>query len=65
MDNINYGAKVADLVCAGCALNVVIEILEHDEKSGEVYILEKVRDTITEGAGALDDLIYKKKNERH
>lgn len=58
MPETNYTAHVTDMFCARDALTIVIERLWDDEKSGEAFLLERVREVMGKGASAMDELIY-------
>ncbi|WP_319764546.1 hypothetical protein [Maridesulfovibrio sp.] len=63
MSDQNYQKRVSDLMCSSCALKVVIEKLWDEEKSGEAYILERIKKSIDRSAEDFDDLIYSQNKE--
>ncbi|GEM_PF-3256734 len=63
MSDQNYHERVSELMCSSCALQVVIEKMWDEEKTGYAFMLEKIKESMDGSAAAFDDLIYSQKKE--
>ncbi|WP_027178758.1 hypothetical protein [Maridesulfovibrio bastinii] len=57
MDRKSYGVYVSDMLCAACALDIIINRLFAEERNGEAFLLEKIKASVNVGADAFENLI--------
>ncbi len=63
MPETNYTAHVSEMFSAASAMDIVIDKLWDEEKAGEAFLLEQIRDVMSKGASAMDELIYSCKKQ--